>query len=161
MELLQFPHPLLLKKCKPVILFEKELKVLLESMWDLIVKSNGVGLSANQCGLTQRMFVMLGPENKKIFIVNPEIIAKSVSPALIKEGCLSAPGEFLLLTERVFWVKLRYQDENGKFHENVFKDVYSVCIQHEIDHLNGVAFLQSKSLQKSIRQKLAKKWGIK
>lgn len=130
-------------------------------MWDTMVKGQGIGLAANQVGLTFRMFTMLGPKEEKFYIVNPKIVKRSVVPANLREGCLSAPGEFLVLDERASWVKLQFQDETGKNQEMVFKDIYAVCVQHETDHLDGTSHLQSKSLKKAKRKELAKKWGIK
>lgn len=161
MKILKFPDPALFKVCKEVTVFGPELKTLLDSMWETMVSGNGVGLAANQVGLTFRMFVMLGPNGEKMYIVNPKILRRSVIPVNLKEGCLSAPGEFLVLGERVAWVKLKYQDETGKEHETVLKDIHSVCVQHETDHLDGKSHLQAKSLGKTKRKELAKKWGIK
>lgn len=161
MKILKFPSEELFQKCTEVSVFGPELKVLLDSMWETMVTGNGMGLAANQVGLTFRMFTMLGPEAEKIYIVNPKILKKSVVPANLQEGCLSAPGEMLTLSERASWVKVKFQDETGKEHERVFKGIHSVCIQHETDHLEGKSHLQSKSLIKVKRKALAKKWGIK
>lgn len=161
MEIHKYPAPELFETCKEVTVFGPELKILLDSMWDTMIPNNGMGLAANQVGLTFRMFTMFGPNKEKLFIINPEIISKSVAPANLKEGCLSAPGEFLVIDSRASWVKIKFQDETGAKHERVFKDIYAVCVQHEIDHLNGESHLQSKSLHKAKRKELAKKWGIK
>lgn len=161
MKILKFPDPSLFKTCKEVSVFGPELKILLDSMWDTMIEGNGLGLAANQVGLTFRMFTMLGPSGEKLYIINPKILKRSVVPANLKEGCLSAPGELLVLDERASWVKIKFQDETGKEHERVFKDIHSVCVQHEIDHLSGKSHLQSKSLHKAKRKELAKKWGIK
>lgn len=161
MKLVKFPHPDLFEKCKEVSVFGPELLTLLESMYCTMINSKGIGLAANQVSLKFKMFVMLGPEEEKLFIVNPKIIKRSVLPANIKEGCLSAPGEFLILEERASWIKVQHQDETGTSHEKVFKGIHAVCFQHELDHLNGLSHLQSKSLTKSKRKELAHKWGIK
>lgn len=161
MKILKFPDQYLFTRCPEVTVFGPELKVLLESMWDAMVAGNGMGLAANQVRLLFKMFVMLGPENEKIFMVNPTIIKRSVVAANLKEGCLSAPGELLVLEERASWIRLKYQDETGKEIERVFKGIHAVCVQHEIDHLDGKSYLQSKSIHKARRKELAKKWGIK
>ena len=161
MKILKFPSPELFQTCTEVSVFGPELKVLLDSMWETMVAGNGMGLAANQVGLTFRMFTMLGPEGEKLYIVNPKIIKKSIIPANLQEGCLSAPGEMLILQDRVSWVTVKFQDETGKEHERVFKGIHSVCVQHETDHLDGKSHLQSKSLNKAKRKSLAKKWGIK
>lgn len=161
MNILKFPSPELFEVCKEVSVFGPELKTLLDAMWETMIAGNGMGLAANQVGLKFRMFTMLGPEDEKIYLVNPKIVGRSVIPANLQEGCLSAPGEMLTLDERVSWVKVKFQDETGKECERVFKGIHSVCVQHETDHLNGKSHLQSKSLSKVKRKQLAKKWGIK
>lgn len=161
MNVLKFPDPALFEVCADISVFGPELKTLLDSMWETMTINNGMGLAANQVGLKFRMFTMLGPENEKLYIVNPKIVKKSVVPANLKEGCLSAPGEFLILGERVSWVQVKFQDETGKEHDRVFKGIHAVCVQHETDHLDGKSHLTSKSLHKAKRKELAKKWGIK
>lgn len=161
MQILKFPAPELFQICKEVTVFGPELKTLLDSMWDTMVANNGMGLAANQVGLSFRMFVMLGPDNQRFYIVNPKIVQRSVASAGLQEGCLSAPGEMLTLDERADWVKLEYQDETGAKQEKVFKKIHSVCVQHETDHLDGKTHLLSGSLHKARRKELAKKWGIK
>jgi len=161
MTILKFPSPELFQVCKEVTVFGPELKVLLDSMWDTMIANNGMGLAANQVGLSFRMFVMIGPEGERLYIVNPKIVQKSIVSANLEEGCLSAPGEKLTLEERADWVKVEYQDETGTKHEKVFKRIHSVCVQHETDHLNGKTHLQSESLHKARRKELAKKWGLK
>lgn len=161
MKILRFPDSKLFESCKPVTVFGDELKTLLDSMFQTMIENRGIGLAANQVGLQFRMFVMLGPITEKVLLVNPKIVSRSVVSANLEEGCLSAPGEPLKLDERVSWVKVQYQDETGASHEKVFKGIHSVCVQHEIDHLDGKSYLQSKSLKKAKRKELAKKWGIK
>ena len=158
MEILKFPHPSLFEKCVEVTVFGPELKALLGAMAEAMIKYNGVGLAANQVGLHYRMFVMRDKHDHIVNLVNPVIIALSDSPANIKEGCLSAPGEFFLLSERKQWVQVEFQDEKGHTHRRVFEDLYAVCVQHETDHLDGVCFLESTSIPKKIRKELNKKW---
>lgn len=161
MEILQFPHPSLFKKCQDITVFGKELKILLDSMWETMLSSNGVGLAANQVDLLFNMFVMLGPNDEKLYIVNPKIVKKSTTPANLKEGCLSAPGEFLIVDDRAYWVLLEYQNELGESQQKVFEGIYSVCVQHETEHLDGKGFMESKGIPKNVRKRLSKKWGFK
>lgn len=161
MELLKFPDKSLFNVCKEVTVFGDELTILLEGMWQVMVKGGGLGLASNQVGLDYRMFVMAGPDNEKIFLINPKIIKRSQVPANLREGCLSAPGEFLLLSERAAWVQVEFQDHKGEQKSRVFKELYSVCVQHEIDHLDGKSHLMSKSIPKAKRKELYKRWGIK
>lgn len=160
MEILKFPHPNLFKVCTEVTVFSDELKILLESMWETMIKNNGVGLAANQVNLNFSMFVMQGPDKEKIFLVNPKIIKKSIVKLNTKEGCLSAPGEFIALPGRSSWVQIEYQNENGKLQKRTFHGIYSICVQHETDHLLGKCYMQSYSLPRSKRKELAKKWKL-
>ena len=161
MKIIKFPHPNLFIPCTEVTVFGDELKILLETMFLTMKKHKGIGLASNQVGLNFRMFVMIGPEDEKIFLVNPKIVSRSSQPANLREGCLSAPGEYLELKERAAWVKVEYQDETGKNETKVFKELHAVCVQHEIDHLDGKSHLQSKSIPRAKRREIARKWGIK
>lgn len=160
MQIIEFPNPKLFEKSRPVTVFGPELKILLESMWETMIKARGVGLSANQVDLDLKMFVMEGPNKEKLFIVNPIITKKSLVSANIKEGCLSAPGEIILIRERADWVEMKFQDETGAPKRLLLEGIHSVCVQHEIDHLNGLSFLEYKSIPKKTRIELAKKWGL-
>jgi peptide deformylase len=161
MEILKFPDPSLFRKCDEVTVFGPELKILLEGMWEAMLKRGGLGLAANQVGLHCRMFVMGGVDSEKLYIINPKVVKKSEICANLKEGCLSAPGEFLVLGERSSWIQIDFQDEKGQMNRRVFQGLHSVCVQHEMDHLDGKSHLQSKSIPKAQRKALAKKWGIK
>src|SRR5665213_1217603 len=160
MEILRFPHPNLFIQCKEVTVFGPELKVLLEAMWETMLAAGGIGLSANQVDLDYRFFCMRGPDGEKLFVVNPKIISRSEGSAGLKEGCLSAIGEAFELKERSQWVHLLYQDESGVVRSGKFNKIHSVCIQHEIDHLDGKSFLESKSLSRQVRRQMKKKWGL-
>lgn len=161
MEILKFPHKSLFNVCKEVTVFGQELTILLDGMWSVMISKGGLGLASNQVGLEYRMFVMAGYDNEKIFLINPKIVKKSNLPANMIEGCLSAPGEFILLSERVSWVQVEFHDQKGQLQTRVFKGLHSVCVQHEIDHLDGKSHLMSKSIPKTKRKELHKKWGIK
>lgn len=161
MEILKFPHPHLFEVCKKVTVFDQALKDTLDEMWEIMKVNKGMGLAANQVGLEQRMFVMEGPEEEQLYIINPEIVHKSIASANLKEGCLSAPGEYIVLAERAAWVELHFQDEKGEKKRWILEGIHGICAQHELDHLNGKSYLQSKSLTKKQRITLAKKWGLK
>ncbi len=160
-QILKYPDLALFRTCAPVQVFGEELSKLLNIMFDLMITNNGIGLAANQVGIIYRMFTMLGPNDEKIFLVNPVITARSLAPANLREGCLSAPGEFLVLPERAIWVEVTFQNEKGEKRVRIFKDIYAVCIQHEMDHLLGKSHLESKSINKAKRKELAKKWGFR
>lgn len=160
MEIIKFPDPRLLKKCKEVTLFTPELKVLLDSMYETMLSSRGIGLAANQVGLEYRMFVMITSQSEKLYLVNPKILEYSKNPCDLKEGCLSAPGQQVNLY-RPNWVKVSFKDETGKEQTRTFVDIDSVCVQHEIEHLDGKSFLLNKAIPKKLRIFLAEKWGLK
>lgn len=161
MKILKYPHPALLKVCTPVESIDMLAKELLDEMWETMVEHEGMGLAANQVGVTLRMFVMTGVVGERINFINPKIINRSIAPAEKVEGCLSAPGEYLQLDERAEWVQVQFQDENGAEHIKMFTGIHSVCVQHEIDHLDGKTHLASSTLSSKDRKILAKKWGLR
>lgn len=160
MKILKYPDPRLLTVCNPVMQIDMLAKELLDEMWETMVAHEGIGLAANQVGVTLRMFVMKGPIGEKLFFINPKILSKSIVPAEKMEGCLSAPGEYLKLDERAEWVQVQFQDETGAEHIKMFTGIHSVCVQHEIDHLDGKTHLMSETLSSKDRKMLAKKWGL-
>jgi len=162
MKLLTFPNPILLKTCNPVTEFDEDLNKTLQEMWSIMQANGGMGLAANQVGLSKTMFVMETlPEKEKLFVVNPVIITKSNVPANMREGCLSAPGEFVIRTDRASWVQISFKDEKGQSHTRAFHGINSVCVLHEMEHLEGQAFFSSSHVPKSLRMGLLKKWGLK
>jgi len=160
MEIIKFPDPRLFTKCRPVTVFGPELIILLESMWETMVASRGIGLASNQVGLEYNMFTMEGPNKEKLFIVNPKIVARSQIAANLNEGCLSAPGEYVRLKERSRTIEIEYQNECGVKTTAIFSGIHAVCVQHEMDHLLGRSFMQSRSIPKSQRKALKEKWGL-
>ena len=162
MEILKFPHQMLFRKCDTVEhLSVEHLKSLLDRMWETMTANKGMGLAANQVGLNLRMFVMMGPNQEKIYLVNPVIQKQSVNSANLREGCLSAPGELIVVPSRVDWVQVKFEDEQGNLYFRIFEGIHAVCAQHEIDHLDGKAFMEDISVPKDTRRRLKKKWSIK
>ena len=163
MELLTFPHPLLFKPTSKVEdqEFTDQLSITLSNMYDIMVLSNGIGLSANQVGIGKSMFTMKSEVHGKLYIVNPTVVRKSVEIVSHKEGCLSAPGEFVQLSERYRWVTIEYCDSTKRKMTKTFMGIDAICVQHEMDHLKGKSFLESKSIPKEDRNRLAKKWNLK
>ena len=98
----------------------------------------GLGLSANQCGVTERMFV-LGTDEFQIVCVNPKVVKRSDNLTKVKEGCLSYPGLFLNI-DRPDWIEVEYMDEHGTIKEGRLEGVSARCFLHELDHLNGVRY---------------------
>ena len=120
-----------------------------KNMAEAMEKFGGLGLSANQVGLPYRMFVMRtmhegDTESKVVPYFNPELTKVSQETELMKEGCLSFPDIFLMI-KRSKTIEFKYQDVEGKEHTAVLEGLGARCVQHEIDHLNGILFLQRAS----------------
>jgi peptide deformylase len=101
---------------------------------------NGIGLSANQCGIFQRVFV-IGTEHFQIACINPKVVAKSEELSRENEGCLSFPGMFMKI-ERPTWVDAEFYDETGAFKQLRLEGLTAKCFLHELDHMNGVKFVE-------------------
>lgn len=130
---------ILQKKCKPVVDFDKKLHILLDDMYDTMVKNDGVGLAAPQVGILKRA-VVIDTGMGKIELVNPEIIEESGSQTG-SEGCLSVPKVFGEV-ERPMNVKVRAQDRYGKWFEAEGEELTARAFCHEIDHLDGKLFTE-------------------
>lgn len=160
MEILKFPHPALFQTTNEVTVFDDALAERLAVMHEAMERENGLGLAANQLGFMDRMFIMKGT-NGIIDLINPVITWRSILPAKLKEGCLSAPGDFLIVPSRKSTIQVKFQDASGEERSTIYRDLLAVCVQHEIDHLNGNVFFADKSIPKSQRNSMMKKWGIK
>jgi peptide deformylase len=101
---------------------------------------SGVGLSANQCGVKKRIFV-IGSDDFQMACINPKIVQYYGSQAKMNEGCLSSPGLYVKIP-RYESVEVEYYDENGKLTNTVLDGITAQCFQHELDHLNGVSFIK-------------------
>jgi len=161
MKILKFPDKALLTPCIEVTQFGPELKVILDSMFKTMIDANGMGLAANQVGLSIRAFVMLGFNGGCVYVINPEIVDRSSAISNILEGCLSAPGERISTNNRSSWVRVKFQDLEGAYLTFTFEGIQAVCAQHEIQHINGQAFFQAKTIPKAKRQEICKRWGLK
>ena len=132
-----------------------------KNMAEAMDKFGGLGLSANQVGLPYRMFVMRtmheGDEESKVLpYYNPKLTRVSQETDLMKEGCLSFPDLFLMI-KRSKTIEFTYQDETGEEKSAVLEGIGARCVQHEIDHLNGILFLQRASRLKLERAMKARK----
>ena len=114
-----------------------------KNMAEAMDKFGGLGLSANQVGLPYRMFVMRTQDGTQAFF-NPELTKVSQETDLLKEGCLSFIDIYLMI-KRSKVVEMKYQDADGKEHTTTLDGIGARCVQHEIDHLNGILFLQRAS----------------
>lgn len=143
-EILTVPHPVLKQVSQPVEAVDDELRALMDDMLETMYAAPGIGLAAVQIGVPKRVIVMdlsrEGEEKAPQYFVNPEILWKSDETAPYEEGCLSVP-EIYDEVERPARVKLRYLNYQGEQVEEDAEGLYAVCIQHEMDHLEGVLFI--------------------
>ena len=142
-EILIVPDPRLKKECEPVEAVNDEIKTILNDMLETMYAAPGIGLAAPQIGVMKRVVVMDVSDDKDkpepLKLINPEIIWESEETSIYQEGCLSIPEQYADV-ERPAEVGMRYMDENGETHEIEADGLLATCIQHEIDHLDGVLF---------------------
>lgn len=160
------PHPTLKAKARPVEAVTDELRQLLDDMLETMYDAPGIGLAANQIGSLERVLVMDcgsredeedGGEPRPIKIINPVITGATEERSSYEEGCLSIPEQFAEV-ERPAAVRVRYLDENGKQQERDFHGLEATCVQHEIDHLDGILFVDHLSnLKRNMLMKKLKK----
>jgi len=156
------PDPILRKKCDPLEKVNTDTKKLMDDMLETMYAAPGIGLAAVQIGILKRLVVIdiSKDEEKKnpIFLINPEIIYQSKETSVYEEGCLSIPGQFAEI-ERPAECTLKYIDYYGKKKELKADGLLATCIQHEVDHLNGILFIDylSKLKKDMIIKKLVKK----
>ena len=147
-EILVVPHPVLKQVSKKVETVDDELRALMDDMLETMYAAPGIGLAAIQVGVPKRVIVMdlSRPEEDKQprYFVNPEILWASEETQPYEEGCLSVP-EIYDEVERPSQVKLRYLNYQGEVVEEDAEGMYAVCIQHEMDHLDGVLFIDHLS----------------
>ena len=140
--ILEFPDERLRKKAAVVKVVDDKIRRLLDDMLETMYESRGVGLAATQVDVHQRIVVIDVSDDKEapLFLINPEIIEKDgVKEA--EEGCLSVPGFFEKVT-RAEHIRVRALNREGEIFEIEATELLAICIQHEIDHLNGVLFVQ-------------------
>ena len=158
LNILHFPDPRLRTKAVKVVDFDEQLKTLVSDMFETMYEAPGIGLAATQVNIHKRLLVMDVSEEKDApkVLINPEIL-NMVGEEDMDEGCLSVPGFYESVT-RAERVKVRAQDENGKFFDFEAEGLEAVCIQHEIDHLEGKLFVDyiSSLKRNRIRNKLIK-----
>ena len=164
--ILLVPDPRLRAKAKPVAAGDGDaVRALSERMLAAMYAAPGIGLAAPQVGEMLRLVVIdLQKEEQRdpIVLVNPEVVAESDETATREEGCLSLPGQYAEVT-RPARVKVRYHDLTGAKREIEGEGLLSACLQHEIDHLNGVLFVDYLSALKRnmLLRKLAKELKAK
>ncbi len=155
------PDKRLKLRSNPVQEVNEEIRTLLDDMLETMYADDGLGLAAIQVGVPKRVVVIdvHGPDDPPapIKLVNPEILWASPERMVYEEGCLSFP-EYFAEVERAAEVQVRYLDENGAEQEIDAKETLAICLQHEVDHLEGKLFVDYLSLVKRgiIMRKLAK-----
>ena len=155
------PDPILRQKSENLEKVDDDLRRLLDDMLETMYSAPGIGLAAVQVGILKRLIVIdISKEKEKknpLFLINPEIISKSKNTSIYEEGCLSLPGHFAEI-ERPAECNVKYIDYHGKKKEIKASGLLSTCIQHEVDHLNGVLFIDylSKLKRDMIVKKLVK-----
>lgn len=159
--ILVVPDPRLRAKSRKVTPSDQDnLSALIPRMFDAMYKAPGIGLAAPQIGAPLRLVVLdLGPdgEPEPMVLINPEIVAASTETATREEGCLSLPGQYADVT-RPARITARFKDQTGIRHEIKAEGLLAACIQHEVDHLDGVLFVDHLSALKRnmLLRKLAK-----
>lgn len=154
--ILRFPDRGLRTRCGPIEIFDENLRVLSDDLLDTMRAAPGVGITAAHIGVLKRVFVLeLSRENGMRVYVNPEILSASRETMRHAEGSVSMPGMVEEVT-RPNAICVRYQDLDGGWHEEDAVGFLAVCIQHEIDQLDGIFWLQR--LSKLKRDRLVKKW---
>ncbi|RJF88426.1 peptide deformylase [Oleomonas cavernae] len=155
------PDPRLKQKSTKVEVFDDTLARLIADMFETMYEAPGIGLAAIQVGVAKRLLVMDiaredEPKGPRVFI-NPEIVWSGEERSVYEEGCLSVPEQYAEI-ERPAKVRVRFQDAKGEVHEEEMEGLLATCIQHEMDHLEGVLFVDHLSFAKRsmILRKVAK-----
>jgi peptide deformylase len=158
LNILRYPDARLHKLAAPVTVFDEALKKLVTDMADTMYAAPGIGLAAIQVDVHKQVIVVDVSERRDslVVLVNPEIVESS-GESDIEEGCLSVPGIYELVP-RAERVKVRAHDQNGKAFTLEAQGLLAVCIQHEMDHLQGKVFIEylSQLKQQRIRAKINK-----
>ncbi len=161
--ILEVPDPRLKTISTPVETVDDDVRKLIEDMFETMYAAPGIGLAAIQVGVPKRIVVMDLQEEEdedgkpirepRVFI-NPEILDPAEDMSVYNEGCLSVPDQYAEI-ERPARCRVKWLDENGSAHDELFEGLLATCIQHEMDHLEGIVFIDYLSRLK--RQMIVKK----
>ena len=158
LKILEFPDPRLRKKAAPVATVDDALRVFIADMFETMYEAPGIGLAATQVDVHSRLLVTdVSPDKSEPYVlINPEIVERDGVTAT-DEGCLSVPGYYEEV-ERAEHIRVRFLDGNGDETEMEATGLLAVCIQHEMDHLDGKLFVDylSEAKRQRIRKKLEK-----
>ena len=151
--IIETPDPRLRTVSTPVEAIDAELQTLIDDMFETMYAAPGIGLAAIQVGVPKRLLVIDLQEEEaddgkpirdpRVFI-NPEILEESEEVQLYNEGCLSVPDQYAEV-ERPAVIRARWQDREGKTHEEQLDGLLGICLQHEMDHLEGILFIDHLS----------------
>jgi peptide deformylase len=142
-EVIKYPDPVLARPGAPVTVFDEALRSLVAEMFESMYAAQGIGLAAPQIGISQRITVIDVSFKKdpkdKLVLINPEVVDKT-GKQVEEEGCLSLP-DIREKVQRAAWVKVKAQNERGKWFEVEGEELLARALLHEIDHLHGVLFI--------------------
>lgn len=158
LDILRFPDPRLRNRAKPVGNIDESIVRLADDMLETMYKAPGIGLAATQVNVAKRVIVVDVSENQNepIILINPELL-ELIGTEEMEEGCLSVPG-FYEKVKRAEKIRVKALDRNGEVFEREMDGLLAVCVQHEIDHLDGKLFVDylSNLKRQRIRKKLEK-----
>ena len=160
-KILTEPNPILRQKSLKVEKVDSDLQKLMDDMVETMYAAPGIGLAAIQVGVPKRVIVLdIAPKDQPknpMYFVNPELISKSENNSSYEEGCLSVPGQFAEI-DRPSKCHIKYLDYYGELKEIKAEGMIATCIQHEMDHLEGILFIDylSKLKKTMIVKKLSK-----
>ncbi|MCT7665136.1 peptide deformylase [Shinella kummerowiae] len=159
--LIILPDPILREVSKPIETIDSEVKKLADDMLETMYDAPGIGLAAIQIGVARRMLVLDvskdGEDKKPLVFINPEVVASSDARSVYEEGCLSIP-DYYAEVERPAAITVKHLDRDGKEQIVEADGLLATCLQHEIDHLNGVLFIDhiSKLKREMVIRKFTK-----
>ena len=146
-EILLLGDPVLRQRAQPIVAIDDEVRALAQDLQDTLAKADGVGLAGPQIGVGRRILIVAPPPVNDAdppppprFYLNPEVIESFGSPAAAEEGCLSIPGIFEVV-KRPARVRIRALDLEGRELDEVVEGIQARILQHEIDHLDGILFI--------------------
>lgn len=164
-KIVEIPDPRLRTISTPVEVVDDEVRTLIDDLFDTMYASRGIGLAAIQIGVAKRVLVMdlqeEGEDGKPVreprVFINPEIVETADDSNIYNEGCLSVPDQYAEV-ERPATCRVRWLDRDGTQHEERLEGLLATCIQHEMDHLEGIIFIDhlSRLKREMVLKKLAK-----
>ncbi len=158
LKVLEFPDPRLRTKAAPVAAVDDALRALIDDMFETMYAAPGIGLAATQVDVHRRLLVtdVSSEKNEPHVLINPEIIERE-GHTISEEGCLSVPG-FYAEVQRAERIRVRFLDRQGETVEQDMDGLLAICVQHEMDHLDGKLFVDylSETKRQRIRKRLLK-----